>query len=178
MGKISAIFLQDYSPQYISQCFVWSRLQRCKWCRFYCSPKGRLSSLITFTVRKFYWCSNCFSLPDFTLLLPVVNSRRRFWVVLLPGCSGPSCTQVFLLIFHRSPSRWWTFGSRRACKFELSIWSLPCVHTCPLHKCTDMQTRTCSWNPCPQTTCLLTKHFLAHVLVLWWEEKSLLDQLT
>lgn len=129
MGKISAIFLQDYSPQYISQCFVWSRLQRCKWCRFYCFPKGRLSSLITFTVRKFYWCSNSFFLPDFTLLLPVVNSRRQFWVVLLlPGCSGPSCTQVFLLIFHWSPSRWWTFGSWRACKFEL-IWSLSCEHT-------------------------------------------------
>lgn len=135
MGKISAIFLQDYSPQYISQCFVWSRLQRCKWCRFYCFPKGRLSSLITFTVRKFYWCSNSFFLPDFTLLLPVVNSRRQFWVVLLlPGCSGPSCTQVFLLIFHWSPSRWWTFGSWRACKFELItvLWA----HVCPLHKCT------------------------------------------
>lgn len=96
---------------------------------FIASLRGDYSSLITLTVRKFYWCSNCFSLPDFTPLLLVVNSRRQFGIVsLLPGCSKPSNTQVFLLIFHRSLSTRWTFGLWRAPKFACSLWSLPCVH--------------------------------------------------
>lgn len=88
---------------------------------FIASLREDYSSLITLTVRKFYWCSNCFSLPDFTPLLLVVNSRRQFGIApLLPGCSEPSNTQVFFLIFHRSLSKWWTFGPWRSSKFERS----------------------------------------------------------
>lgn len=58
---------------------------------FTASLRGDYSSLITLTVRKFYWCSSCFSLPDFTSLLLVVNSCKQFKIVpLLPGCSEPS----------------------------------------------------------------------------------------
>lgn len=40
---------------------------------FIASLRGDYSSLVTLAVRKFYWCSNCFSLPDFT---PIASSHK------------------------------------------------------------------------------------------------------
>lgn len=145
---------------------------------FIASLRGDYSSLITFTVRKFYWCSNCFSLPDFTPLLPVVNSCRQFWIVpLLPGCSEPSNTQVFLLIFHRSPSKWWAFGPWRASKLERSIQLVPHAQVyipasthwradlCVPVKCTPQA----MW---PPGTHWLMKCSLGNAFLFWLEEKS------
>lgn len=54
---------------------------------FIASLRGDYSSLITLTVRKFYWCSNCFSLPDFTPIAPshkfpqaIQDSSSPSWV--------------------------------------------------------------------------------------------------
>lgn len=109
---------------------------------FIASLRGDYSSLITLTVRKFYWCSNCFSLPDFT---PIAPSHK--FPQAIQDSSSPSW--VFWAKQHTSISFNLALKSIHAVDAaalespELggSLWCLPCVHRSAsawTHLCAEM----------------------------------------
>lgn len=144
---------------------------------FIASLRGDYSSLITLTVRKFYWCSNCFSLPDFTPIAP----SHKF----------PQAVQE-----SSSPS--WVFWAKqyRSISFNLSLksiymmdagaveslqaWRQPLVTALRPHGCLCTDTLVCrdwcSWNVYlrqgPHGTHWPIKHSLANGFLFQLEEKS------
>lgn len=102
---------------------------------FIASLRGDYSSLITLTVRKFYWCSNCFSLPDFTPIAPshkfpqaIQDSYSPSWVFW--------AKQYTTISFNLSLKSIYMMDA--AALERLQAWRQPLVTALCPHKCTHL----------------------------------------
>lgn len=117
---------------------------------FIASLRGDYSSLITLTVRKFYWCSNCFSLPDFT---PIAPSHK--FPQAIQDSSSPSwvfwAKQHTSISFNLPLESLYTVDA--AALESLQAWRQPLVPALCPHEGQCLDTAVCrdghSWNAYP-----------------------------